>query len=201
MFFELEYNAGGASTLDIRFPIIKRGVVDFAVSADWTPATGDVKVSKDGANFADAANLPSLLGGTGAATWKLSLSAAELQCKELWIQIVDSATKAIEDQALCVRTYGHPSAFYIVNKSKPRGLVSGVCTTGGSATSIATSSLVPAVTVADQLKGRIVIFDDNTTTAALRGQATDITANTSGGVLTVTALTTAPASGDVFFVY
>src|SRR5262245_36037716 len=155
MFFELEYNAGGAASLDIRFPMIKRGVVDFAVSADWTPASGDVKVSLDGAAVTNAANLPSLLSGTGAALWKLTLNAAELQCKELWIQIVDSATKAVEDQSLCVRTYGDPSAFYIVNKSIPRGLASFICTTGGSATSIATSSITPAVTVADQLKGRI----------------------------------------------
>jgi hypothetical protein len=63
-------------------------------------------------------------------------------------------------------------------------------------TNIPTSSIAPAVTVADQLKGRILTFDADTTTAALRGQATDITANTSGGVLTVTALTTAPVSGD-----
>lgn len=63
-------------------------------------------------------------------------------------------------------------------------------------TSIPTSAITPSVTVADQLKGRILTFDADTTTAALRGQATDITANTSGGVLTVTALTTAPVSGD-----
>src|SRR5262249_9648366 len=147
MFFELEYNAGGAASLDIRFTIIKRGVVDFAVSADWTPASGDVKVSLDGAAVTNAANLPSLLSGTGAALWKLSINAAELQCKELWIQIVDAATKAVEDQALCVRTYGHPSAFYIVNKSRPRGLLSFVCTTATLTTSIVTSSIVPAITV------------------------------------------------------
>lgn len=75
---------------------------------------------------------------------------------------------------------------------------SGVCTTGGTTTSIPTSSLTPAAGVADQFKGRIVIFDNDTTTANLRGQATDITASTAGGVLTVAALTTAPASGDTF---
>ena len=32
----------------IYLPIVKRAVVDFAVSADWTPAAGDVKISKDG---------------------------------------------------------------------------------------------------------------------------------------------------------
>ena len=74
------------------------------------------------------------------------------------------------------------------------GTASGTPTT----TNIPTSSLAPAAAVTDQFKGRIVTFDDATTTAALRGQSTDITANTSGGVLTVTALTTAPVSGDDF---
>lgn len=80
-------------------------------------------------------------------------------------------------------------------------IVIGVCAGGGSQTSIITSSLVPTASVTDQFKGRIVIFDKNTTTAALQGQAKDITASTTGGVLTVTALTTAPASGDSFRVY
>ena len=45
-----------------------------------------------------------------------------------------------------------------------------------------------------------MIFDYDTTTAALRGQATDITASSASATptLTVTALTTAPVSGDTF---
>jgi hypothetical protein len=79
-----------------------------------------------------------------------------------------------------------------------RGTVSGSPTT----TSIPTSAFAPATSVADQLKGRIVTFDADTTTAALRGQSTDITASTSSATptLTVTALTTAPAVGDSFSV-
>lgn len=76
--------------------------------------------------------------------------------------------------------------------------VNGVCNTGATTTSIPTSSLSPAASAADQFKGRTLIFAKDTTTAALRGQATDITASTAGGTLTVTALTTAPASGDTF---
>ena len=81
-----------------------------------------------------------------------------------------------------------------------RTMVEGTVGAASSTTSIVTSSLAPAAAVADQFKGRIVIFDEDTTTANLRGQATDITANTSLGVLTVTALTTAPASGDTFII-
>lgn len=75
-----------------------------------------------------------------------------------------------------------------------------ICTVGSSSTttSIVTSSMTPAASVTDQFKGRVLTFERDTATAALRGQGTDITANTAAGVLTVTALTVAPASGDLF---
>lgn len=79
-----------------------------------------------------------------------------------------------------------------------RAIAVGTVGTSASTTSIPTSALSPAASVANQFRGRIVIFDSGTITAALRGQATDITASSSGGTLTVTALTTAPASGDTF---
>lgn len=81
------------------------------------------------------------------------------------------------------------------------GIVDGICTTGGSTTSIVTSSLSPAAAATDQFKGRIVVFDPATTTANLRGQGTRITASTSGGVLTVEQLSDAPASGDRFRIF
>lgn len=83
------------------------------------------------------------------------------------------------------------------------GVVDGVCAAGGSQTSIITSACVPNAGATDCFKGRIVIFDRNTTTAGLRGQATDCTANSSGATptLTVTAMTTAPAAGDRFRIY
>lgn len=62
------------------------------------------------------------------------------------------------------------------------------------------SALSPAGAAEDQFRGRIIIFDADTTTAALRGQATDITANTAAALpqFTFTALTTAPVAGDTF---
>ena len=77
-------------------------------------------------------------------------------------------------------------------------IVLGTVGSSSSTTSIVTSSLSPAAAATDQFKGRIVTFDYTTATANLRGQATDITGSSSGGVLTVTALTTAPVSGDTF---
>ena len=81
-----------------------------------------------------------------------------------------------------------------------KGIVLGTVTSGATTTSIPTSSLNPTATATDQFKGRIVIFRSDTTTTNLRGQATDITASTSGGTLTVSALSHAPASGDVFVI-
>jgi hypothetical protein len=79
-----------------------------------------------------------------------------------------------------------------------QGIVLGTVGAASTTTSIVTSSLDPAAAAIDQYKGRIITFDQGTTTANLRGQSTDITTNTALGVLTVTALTTAPASGDTF---
>lgn len=76
------------------------------------------------------------------------------------------------------------------------------CTVGSASTttSIVTSAMDPAAAAVDQFKGKIVTFDANTTTANLRGQSTDITGSTALGVLTVTALTDAPVSGDTFVI-
>ena len=75
-------------------------------------------------------------------------------------------------------------------------------TVGSSSTTsnIVSSSLSPAAGATNQFQGRIVTFQQGTTTANLRGQSTDITASTADGQLVVTPLTTAPVSGDVFVI-
>lgn len=97
------------------FPLIKRGVVDFAQTADYTPAATDSAISKDAGNFADTTNTIAIVGGAptrGVSMWKIVLSATELQCAVAAVQIVDAATKAIEDQAFEVYTYGNASAMF-----------------------------------------------------------------------------------------
>jgi hypothetical protein len=82
-----------------------------------------------------------------------------------------------------------------------RTVVRGTVGSGGSSTTQFTpSALSPAGSAADQFKGRIIVWDNDTATAALRGQATDITASSAAALplLTFTALTTAPSSGDSF---
>lgn len=88
----------------------------------------------------------------------------------------------------------------IRDKILERTTLRGTVSTSSTTTSVTTSAMSPATSVADQVKGRIIIFDQDTTTAALRGQATDITASSASATptLTVTALTNAPASGDTF---
>jgi hypothetical protein len=75
----------------------------------------------------------------------------------------------------------------------------GEASTGSSTVSIVVASIHPALSTTDQIKGGIVIFNHDTTTANLRGQRAAITSSTSG-VLSVTTLSDAPASGDTFIV-
>jgi hypothetical protein len=78
-----------------------------------------------------------------------------------------------------------------------RGTVSGTSPTTSTFTA---SALSPAGVDADQFKGRIIIFDNDTASTALRGQATDITANSAAALplFTFSALTAAPQAGDTF---
>lgn len=210
MIFNRKYNSATVTANHIRIPMVKRGAVDFAVGADWTPAAGDVTVSKDGGTSANITTLPTALTMGNTAVWVFQLSAAELSCKQLTVSVADAATKAVEDQCFIVETFGDASAMYpsdptannIDAESRLMNAVkctaNGTVTTGGTTTSIPTSSISPAAGVADQFKGRIITFTSDTTTANLRGQSRLITSSTSGGTLTVEALTTAPASGDTF---
>lgn len=79
-------------------------------------------------------------------------------------------------------------------------MVTGTVDSGATTTSIPTSVMSPSPSQDDQFVGRIVIFLRGTTTGELEAQATDITSSTSAGVLTVTALTDAPAAGDLFII-
>ena len=95
---------------DIYFPLIKAGANDFAVSADYTPATGDVQISKDGGTAANSSNLPTAVTMGNSAMWKLTLTATEMQAGKVMVTVSDSATKAVEDQMILIETYGNASA-------------------------------------------------------------------------------------------
>ena len=97
----------------IRIPMVKRAVVDHAVGADWTPAAGDVKISKDGGAAANVTNLPSAIVMGNSALWDFALTDTEMQAAQVSVTIADSATKAVEDNGFDIETYGHASAQHL----------------------------------------------------------------------------------------
>ncbi len=99
-------------TTAIRRPITKRSVQDFAVGADWTPASGDVKIAIDGASPVNVTNLPTAVASGNGAFWEFILTAAELTCKQAVVIVADAATKAVEDTGFVVETFGNASAMY-----------------------------------------------------------------------------------------
>lgn len=81
-----------------------------------------------------------------------------------------------------------------------RAITVGTVGAGSTTTSIVCSAVTPTAGAVNCWNGLIVKFDKDTTTAALRGMGTDITANTSGATPTLTVSTMAgtPVAGDTF---
>lgn len=104
-----------ATATHIYIPLVKRGVVDFAVSADWTPAAGDVKVSIDGGAAANIGTLPTAISMGNTAMWDFTIASGEVTGKKIAITVSDSATKVVEDQMFVIETYGNASAEYVVD--------------------------------------------------------------------------------------
>lgn len=146
MFLLAKYNTQTTFT----FPMIKRGAVDFAQSADWTPAAADSAISKDNGNFVDTSNTVQAPGGTptrGATGWKLTLTNTELSCAVAVVQIVDATTKAVEDQCLIIYTYGNASAMIPLDLSinQTGDSYARIGATGSGLTSLASQASVDAV--------------------------------------------------------
>lgn len=151
----------------VRVPLIKRSAVDFALGADWTPAAGDVKVFVDGAAVANITNLPTAIASGNGAFWEFILTAAELTCKQLLVVVSDAATKAVEDQAFVVETYGNASATYITdfsaqlatptNITAATGVVlSGVTHTGAVIPTVTTTTTATNVTTVNGLAANVI---------------------------------------------
>jgi hypothetical protein len=98
---------------DIYFPLIDAGTNNFAVSGDYTHASGDVKVSKDGGAAATATNSPSAITMGNGAMWKLTLTATEMEAAKVVVTVIDATTKAIEDQMILIETYGSASGEHL----------------------------------------------------------------------------------------
>lgn len=191
----------------ITFPIL---------DADGDLVTGaaglDSEVSKDAGTFADCTNEATEIA-TASGMYYLDLTSTEMNADCVAV-IVKTSTSGAKTTPIVLYPQSagaikvdlqsiNADATSAASLAKTtRAIGRGTCTTGGSTTSIVTSAFTPSGSVADKFKGRIVTFDADTTTANLQGQSTDITANTSAAnpTFTVSALTTAPASGDTFSV-
>lgn len=135
---------------DLYIPIIKRAAIDFAVSGDWTPAAGDVKVSIDGGAAANIGTLPTAVTMGNGAMWKFVFTNAELTGKYIAVTIVDAATKAIEDQMFVIETYGNASAmhqFDLNTATQSVNVASGGITSG----SFAANAIAAAAIATDAL--------------------------------------------------
>lgn len=159
---------GVATTLVI--PVIKAGATDFSVTGDWTPAAGDVKISKDDGNVANIATLPVAVGGTGSALWKFSFSASEMTASRIVVQVIDSATKAVEDQAIMIDTYGNALAehsFDLNVATQPVNLIQieGVAQSATDLKDFADEGYDPAT---NKVQG-VVLVDTTTTNTDMRG--------------------------------
>lgn len=138
-------------------------------------ASGDVKISKDGAAFANTTNLPAEIGTTGR--YSLSLTAAELDAG--WVHV--TAEKAgIDPVDVVIGTTGHAT-----------GTVQSDA--GNSATQFKTDR---TEATNDHWKDALVVF----TSGSLAGQVKKISAyNGTTKIATVsTAFTGTPANGDRF---
>jgi len=97
---------GVATTVDTGIRLA--GTTDLAITSDWTPASGDVKVSKDGGALANITTLPSFSSGTNL---EIDLSATEMQAARVTVHIVDQdVTKVVDDMVVVIETYGNASA-------------------------------------------------------------------------------------------
>ncbi len=155
MNFDRKYATGTGA--DIIIPIPKADSSDFAIAADWTPAIGDVKISKDGGAAANIGTLPVFVTNIG---WKFVFTNEELTAKRINVNVVDAATKVIKDQHLIIETYGHASAMHPFDKSNPINAAAGIVESNlkqinGNAskvTALATAINTDSNTVASDLK-------------------------------------------------
>lgn len=129
------------SGADVLVPMVKRGVADFAVGADWTPAAGDVKVSIDGGAAANIGTLPTAIAMGNTTYWKFVLTNGEITGKRIVVTVADSATKVVEDQMFVIETYGNASAMHPFDLATAGVTVAAIATGAITAASIATDAI------------------------------------------------------------
>lgn len=118
-----KYNTATAAASHVRRQHYQAATLNFATDANWTPAAGDVLVSKDGGTTANIATLPSYVNGS----WQYEFSATELSCGVLMVKIEDAA---IDDDGFVIETYGNASALVEWDYDKANPTVDAVAISG-----------------------------------------------------------------------
>jgi len=181
--------------------VAQKWVVFAFDETDGTPVTGATitgKISRDGGSTAVAiadTNPTEIESGYYA----FDLTAAETNYDQMTIIAV--ASSPANTQVVGAPATVHPIAHVISGSVTDTGPTTTNFETGLVGT--AGTLLAQGYTSNDMLIGRVIIFDGNTT-AALKGQATEITDYiTTAGEIVVGAstLTVAPATGDTFKIY
>ena len=90
----------------ILFPLVDAGAIDFE-STPVTFVAADCQISKNEGAFANTGSTPIHEGG---GIYSLALTATQMQAARIVITVIDAATKAWEDQAVLIATYGNASA-------------------------------------------------------------------------------------------
>lgn len=99
----------GTATV-VRIPLLQVGTTDQALTANWTPAAGDVKISKDGGTTANIGTLPTFVAmGSLAGYWVFTIASGEATCASAIVTIADAN---LEDDAFVIETYGNASAMH-----------------------------------------------------------------------------------------
>ena len=168
---------------------------------DGTPVTAITlsnltgKISKDGAD-AVALSTAAADNELEAGYYTFTLTEAETDADQL--TIIGACSTPANTQVV-----GSPATEHTFNH-----VVSGGCTTGGTTATVETTldATAPAghgLTTASALIGRVLIFDADTTTTALRQQSGVITAQDAAGKLTfaTSTFTVEHAAADTFKIY
>ena len=95
---------GTATT--VLFPLIDRGAQDFEITP-VTHASGDTQISKNEAAFTNTSNA---FAHEGNGVYSLALTGTEMEAARIALTVIDQGTKAWEDQAIVITTYGGSSA-------------------------------------------------------------------------------------------
>ncbi len=183
-----KYAEATVAATHVRVPVIKAGSQDFATGSDWTPVAADTQISKDGGSQGNLATAPSYVNGA----WQFEFTVAELTAKVICISVVDSATKAVEDQFIIVETYGHIDAMHWA-ENMAAGIPYSTALTGTLSVTQMTTNLTEVTD--EHYNGQTLIF----LSGNLAGQKTDVTDyDGASKMLTFTTITEIPANGDKF---